>query len=280
MRLTVSSYSFEAIPLDGALAVAKSMGFKGVDIGGFHNRGRASYEPDEVAAKPQKFADALRKLLERYELDAVDFFPQFGSSPNERSLNDPDAAVRKQNVKSFKGIVKFCQLANIPGITILPGVDHLGRTKAQDMALSAKMLKQFAEIAGESGVGVQFEPHMGSVCGTPEWALELVEQAPGMKITLDYSHFLLQYIPLERAHMLIPHTGHFHVRQSRPGRLQTRFAEGTLDFVDIAKRLKAAGYKGCMSVEYVCADWYDINNVDTLFETMATKAALEKHIKV
>ncbi len=85
---------------------------------------------------------------------------------------------------------------------------------------------------------------------------------------------------MERIHKMIPHTGHVHIRQARPGKLQTRFVEGTIDFVDVAKRLQAANYPYALSIEYVCSDWYDINNVDTLTETLVTKEALEKHIPV
>jgi sugar phosphate isomerase/epimerase len=246
MRLTASTYSFEAIPLEGTLAICKAMGFKAVDIAGFHQRGRASYEPDDVGAQPQKYADHLKRLLDTYELVAMDFFPQFATNFAIRSLNDPDPAVRQQNTTSFRGIVQFCKLVGMHTVTILPGVD----------------------------------PHMGSVALTPELARWLVERAPGAHVTLDYSHFLLQYIPMERIHTLIPVTGHFHIRQAKPGALQTRYSEGTVDFVDVARRLQAVGYNGAMSIEYVCADWYGANQIDTLTETAATKDALQDTIPV
>lgn len=280
MRLSASSYSFEVLPLEATLAIVHYMGFQLVDIAGFHHRGRASYEPDEVGADPQKAADHLNRLLDQYQLRAHDFFPQFATDFGERSINDPDPAVVQRNVESFKGIVQFCRATGMNTITVLPGVDHAGRTREQNLDAAAAGLKQYVDIAGEQGVTVCFEPHMGSLTNTPELALVLVERTPGLKITLDYSHFLLQYIPLERIHALIPHTGHFHIRQARMGKLQTRFVEGTLDFVDIANRLKAAGYTGCMSLEYVCSDWYDLNQIDTLAETLATKAALEAVVPV
>src|SRR5258708_34897934 len=114
MRLTVSTHSFEVLNLEGTLAIAKAMGFKGVDIAGFHNRGRCSYEPDEVAAAPQKFADDLKRLLDKYELDAVDFFPQFGESFDVRAINDPNQAVRQTNFDAMRGIAQFCKLSGIP----------------------------------------------------------------------------------------------------------------------------------------------------------------------
>lgn len=280
MRLTVSTHSFEAINLEGTLAISKAMGFRGVDIAGFHNRGKCSYEPDEVADNPQKFADDLKRLLDKYELDAVDFFPQFGSSPGERSLNDPDPAIRQKNFESIHGIAQFCKLAGIPGITVLPGIDHIERPLLQNLELAGEGLRKYTDICGEHAVIVRFEPHVGSVSDTPELALQLLEMAPQALITLDYSHFLLQYIPMDRIHKMIPHAGHVHIRQARPGKLQTRFAEGTLDFVDIAKRLEATGYKYCLSIEYICSDWYDLNQLDTLTETVVTKAELDKYVKL
>jgi sugar phosphate isomerase/epimerase len=278
MRLSVSSYSFEAIPLEGTLAIARSMGFKAVDIAGFHNRGRASYEPDEVGANPQKFADELKALLDKYELEAMDFFPQFGSNPGERSINDPDPAIRQQDLQSFRGIVQFCKLVGMHTVTVLPGADHLGRSLEQNLDVSGAMLKQFTEIAGEQEITLCFEPHVGSVSPTPELAFAVLERTPGAKFTLDCSHYLLQYISMDRIYAMIPQTGNVHIRQARPGKLQTRFAEGTIDFVDMAKRLGASGYNGCLSLEYICADWYDLNQLDTLYETTVTMAALAPHV--
>jgi hypothetical protein len=53
MRLTVSGHSFEILSLEGVLALCKHLGFKGVDISGFHARGRCSIEPEAIAADPQ-----------------------------------------------------------------------------------------------------------------------------------------------------------------------------------------------------------------------------------
>jgi sugar phosphate isomerase/epimerase len=280
MRLTVSNYSFEVLPLEPTLMICHALGFKGVDIGGFHARGRCSFEPEEVTANPQKQADILKPLLEKYELQVVDFFPQFGANPSEHSINDPDPAIRERDLYLIRGAAQFCKLIDSPGMTILPGVDHPSRPLAENLELSGQMLKQAVAIAGEYGVELRFEPHMGSVSDTPELALQLVEAAPGLKVTLDVSHFVLQYIPLERIYKLIPHTGHVHIRATRPGKLQVAYDESSVDFVDLINRLKAANYDAALTVEYVCADWFGINRNDTLYETMVTKQALEKYVSL
>ena len=102
MRLTISGHSFEALPLEGVMAVARHLGFKGLDISGFHARGKCSIEPEDILADPQAQADMVKGLLAKYELDAVDFFPQFGASPDEHSLNDPGPAIRQKNMELIR----------------------------------------------------------------------------------------------------------------------------------------------------------------------------------
>jgi sugar phosphate isomerase/epimerase len=278
MQLTVSSYTFGALPIDGALAVCHSLGFTGVDIAGFRNGLRASYDPDAVGANPDKNAEELKRLLDQYELKAINFFAQFGTSFEDRSTNHPDRTVHEKNAASVRGIARFCKLVGIPGITVLPGVDHPGCTQEENLDIAGEALGLWTQIAGDEGISLCFEPHVGSVSCTPELALSLIERSPQTKIALDYSHFVLQYIPVERIHPIIPYAGHFHIRPARSGRLQTRWVDGSIDFVDIIQRLKNAGYADYLSIEYVSADWYDMNQLDTISETLTTKLALETYV--
>ncbi len=277
MRLSIASYSFEVLPLEATLMISQSLGFDAVDIAGFHARGRASFEPAAVAADPQAQADILLPLLDQYQLDVVDFFPQFGAAPALHSLNDPDADVRARNLEYMRGAARFCHLIGSPGMTILPGIDHTARKQAENLAVSIEYLRRAVDIAGEQNVEVRFEPHMGSLTDTPELALEVVDAVPGLKVTLDIAHFMLQYIPLERVYTLIPHTGHVHVRQAQPGKLQVAHDEGAIDFIDLIARLQAVDYSGALTVEYVCADWFGVNRNDTLYESSVAYAQLAPH---
>lgn len=279
MRLTASAYSFEVLPLEACLSIVKHMGFKSVDLSGFHARGRASVEPEAVTADPQGQANQMKALLDRYELHGGDFFPQFGTSPDQHSLNDPNPAVREKNHALIRGCAHFCKLLGIPGMTILPGVDHASRKHEENLQVSGAELKRATEIAGDYGVEIRFEPHMGSVAPTPELGIRLVQEfAPDAKIVLDCSHFVLQYISMERIYACIPYTGHVHIRPAREGKLQTRYAENTIPWVELIKRLKAAHYQGALSLEYVNNSWFDLDRCDTLYETWVTKEALLPHV--
>ncbi len=278
MRLSVANFSFEVLPLEATLMVCKSLGFEAVDIAGFHARGHCSFDPEEVAANPQKQADILNPLLQKYELVVTDFFPQFGATPSLHSLNDPDPDIREHNMELVRGAAQFCKLIGSPGMTILPGVDHVSRPLAQNLEVSAQYLNRAVEIASEYEVEIRYEPHMGSVADTPELAIQLVEAVPGLKVTLDVSHFMLQYIPVERVYALVPHTGHVHVRQAKPGKLQVAHADGDIDFADLIRRLQAVHYTGALTCEYVCADWFEVNRNDTLYETSVARQALLPYI--
>jgi sugar phosphate isomerase/epimerase len=275
MHLTASAYSFEVLPLEACLSIVKHMGFSHVDLSGFHARGRASVEPDAIVADTQGEADKMKALLDKYELIVSDFFPQFGLSFDEHSLNNPNPAIREKNYVYIRACAHFSQLIGSPGMTILPGFDHLSRKHEENLQSAGAELKRATEIAGEYGVELRFEPHFGSVAPTPELGVRLVEEfAPDAKIVLDCSHFTLQYIPMERIYKLIPYTGHVHVRPASMGKLQTRYAENTIPWDDLIARLRAASYAGALSLEYVSAAWFDLDRCDTLVETWTTTQAL------
>ncbi len=280
MHLTASAYSFEVLPLEACLSIVKHMGFTSVDLSGFHARGRASIEPEAITADPQRHADHMKALLAHYELHCGDFFPQFGTSPDQHSLNDPNPAIREKNQALIRGCAQFCKLLGIPGMTILPGVDHLSRKHEENLEVSGAELQRAAEIAGEYGVEIRFEPHMGSVAPTPELAIRLVQEfAPDAKITLDCSHFILQYISMDRIYACIPYTGHVHIRPAREGKLQTRYVENTIPWATVIDHLKHVHYQGALSIEYVCASWFDLDQCDTLYETWVTKEALQSFVR-
>lgn len=280
MNLSVCAWSFEALPLDGALGVCEALGFGGVAVSAFKDRGESSFDPDELGTNPERFSAELRRLIDKRGQHVVDVFVQFAAAFTGRSMNEPDPAARRKNLEMLKGITRFAADVHIPVITVLPGMDHIGVPRDQNFRTAAETLRAAVEIVGEKGVTLCFEPHMQSLTDSPERTLELLEMVPGLRVTLDYSHFVLQYIELERIHKLLPHTGHVHIRPARFGKLQTRHAEGTIDFVDIIGRLKAIGYTGSLALEYVCGAWFDVNQLDTITETLATKRALEPYVPV
>ncbi len=68
--------------------------------------------------------------------------------------------------------------------------------------------------------------------------------------------------------------GHFHARQGALGLLQAPDGEGTIDFADIVRRLREAGYDGYLCVEYTWQDWRGCNRLDVLSESVILRDRL------
>jgi len=92
---------------------------------------------------------------------------------------------------------------------------------------------------------VRMEPWPGSVVGSNEAVLAMLEAVPGLKLNLDVGHVVAWGgDPCE----LLQHAGHVQLRQARRGESQT--LEGDVDFPSILTGLEAVGYDGLLSIEY------------------------------
>ena len=270
MKLSASLVSFEVLSLEGVVAVTRDLGFKELDLYGHSQRARAHIEPGEIAENPQKVADRVKRSMDAADLTIGDFFPTFGVGVEDRAVNHPDPMVRKSNRALFDKIVTFTRLTGTPGITLSPGIAFPGIAPSEAFETAVRALGELVDEANAAGIALRVEPHVGSVLHTPELALEMVHRVPGLKITLDYSHFMFLYIDQERVHQLIPYADHFHLRPAKKGYLQTRWVDNGIDFNSILQRLKDVGYAGAIALEFVCQDWYGANQIDVLSETFFT----------
>jgi sugar phosphate isomerase/epimerase len=96
--------------------------------------------------------------------------------------------------------------------------------------------------------------------------IALLEAVPGIKLTLDYSHFICLGYPQEEIDPLAPYAAHVHLRQARPGALQTKMEEGTLNFFALFGLLKKLNYKGYIAFEAVHQ-----NYMNTIFDDVLTE---------
>lgn len=276
MELTCTSFSFPLLPFAKSLHQIALLDIPFADLGA-HAEGR-HLQPDRIEADPLGEATEVRRAADRVGVGIADLFPTFGHGFRDRPVNTPDRAVRKGNRKRFDAFVEFCRESGCPGITLLPGIvwDGLGPERSFDLACDA--LTELVEVGRGADLRVSIEPHLESVVEQPERALQLAQAVPGLQLTLDYSHFTANDIPVERVHPLIPFAGHFHARQAAPGRLQTANGEGTLDFADIVSRLHQAGYAGYLCVEYTWQEWRGCNTQDVVSESIILRDQLRSYM--
>ncbi len=260
MKLSITSWSFPLLTLDEVGAVAKAIGMEGIDVGYFY---RSALDKARLLKEPEAYGHEIRAQL---PLPVSNLYHLFGNSVEERNLASP--AHRKENLIDFKQALAFCKAAGSPTIFILPGVINGAQTRRQALAETVELLKPLIEAGQQAGVDVCVEPHVHSYLETPALTAELCERAPGVKLALDYAHFAVTGYRQDEIDALIPWLGHAHLRQARPGALQAKMEQGTLNFPAMFAAFKDGGFDGFVASEYVHQGYFDTLHDDVITETI------------
>jgi sugar phosphate isomerase/epimerase len=258
-KLSLTSWSLPACSLREAVGISKVLGIGALDVGYFYG---PALDKAKLLAEPERVADEVRAL----GIDLPCLYHLFGSTLADRNLADPRHV--DANVADLKQAVRFCKRAGIGVIFVLPGVVNPGQGRREALAQSAASLKRLLPVAAESGITLTVEPHVHSYLETPALTLELIERVPGLKLALDYGHFVCLGYRQEEIDVLAPHAGHVHLRQAKMGALQTKLAKGTINMPAQLATLKAAGFDGYVALEYTHQDYMDSLFDDILTETI------------
>jgi sugar phosphate isomerase/epimerase len=273
--LSCGDHSFGLLPLEHAIRLIGMLELDAVDLvaqGG----GDAHVRPEDVRRDVGGSATKLHAQLDTAGLVAADVFVIPWSDFETLAPNHPDAAVRAAWRDLLDDMVELAARVGAPGVTTVPGVDW--PADADALARAAEQLSWAAERAARAGLRFSFEPHVGSICTTPEAVLELLALTPGVELTLDYSHFVAHGIDPAGVHPLLVHARHVHARAARPGRLQCSLPQSTIDYGEVVGLLRAGGYAGYVTIEYLWADWQHMNECDTLRETLVLRDRLRSYM--
>ncbi len=272
MAFTCTSFSFPLLSLADAAKVIGLLGIANLDVGA--HEGGCHVQPSQVEANPRATIESIRRAVGEAGVGVSDFFPTFGEGFRGRPVNSLNPSEREANLRRFRSIVEVSKAIGAKGITLLPGVvwDEIGPDRSFELSIEG--LRRLVPIAHDAGLRLSVECHLESVAESPTKARELIEAVPGLALTLDYSHFVAGGYSADDVHPLVPLAGHFHARQARAGFLQSSRRDGTLNFPDIVRRLKAAGYPGDLCLEYTWQEWRGANNVDVLSETILLRDEL------
>ncbi|MCL4467292.1 MAG: sugar phosphate isomerase/epimerase [Chloroflexi bacterium] len=268
MRLACSSYSFPLLTLEQSAQLAAMLGFRFLDLGTQPGK-TVCLAPAEVEADPGGVADRLLRIAELWGLGYPDLFTVLAEP-----LNSPSLAARQANGERFAAHLRLCRQAGIAGLTLMPGPLWPDLGYERSLRFCAEELSRLLAWAGEADVRLSIEAHAESIVEDPERALELLQRVPGLKLTLDYAHFVYLGVPTARVHELLPYAAHCHARQAARGQMQAIWQEGEIDFEDVVGRLAARGYRGFVSLEYVWAERWGNNRLDTLSETILLRDRL------
>jgi sugar phosphate isomerase/epimerase len=273
VRLTCRNDSFPLLPHETAVDLIAQLGFDATELILIGNGPGISL--DEVRADVPRWADEIGERAAGRGLDWSDLFVMPWNDFETMAPNHPDPAQVEAGREVFRDALELASRLGSPGVSSLPGIDWPGEEHEVSLARSAEEMQRRADEAESHGLRFAIEPHLGSVCRTPEDTLRLCELAPGLGLALDYAHFVAAGFPDAELEVLHPYARHFHVRSAAPGRLQTPLRENTIDFERAIDGLRSHGYDGFVLIEYLWAALDDrLGEVDVLSETVQLRDRL------
>jgi len=273
LRLACADFTFPLLPQKQAFKLIALLGFQGVDIGLFE--GRSQLQPGHVIPHLAASAKALMTQLADNGLELADIFFQ-APTFQTMAVNHPDPQEQIKGRDLFLHMLEFTQLCKARHMTGLPGATWDDEPYDTSLRRCAEELAWRVEQAKQVGVVYSIEPHLGSVVPTPAQTLQLLQLAPELTLTLDYTHFTYQGIADDEVEPLVKHASHFHARGARQARLQAPIDKNVIDYPRIIRAMKATDYPGYVGVEYVWQDWEHCNEVDNVSETILMRDLIIK----
>ena len=263
MRLSVTSWSFPQLSLEEVAGVAKALGIEAIDVGLFY---RSALDRAEILGDPAGAAERLRGL----GVGVANYYHLFGRDSQDRNLALPGTL--DANLSDLEAVLRFAEAAGIPTVFILPGVVNFGQSRGDAARIAAESLRALLEVPGARD-RICVEPHVHSWAESPGLVRRLIDDT-GVRLALDYAHFVCLGFRQEEVDPLAPHAAHVHLRQARPGALQAKFAQGSINFPALLGTLRDAGYEGPLALEAVHQDYMGTLHDDVLTETVLMRDAV------
>ena len=256
MELSVPSWSLPACTLEEVAGIARALGVGSIDLGLFY---RSALDKGELLSDPLAVAERVRGL----GVGFANYYHLFGDGLGGRNLALPGTV--EANARDLDRAMTFADAAGVKTVFILPGIVNPGQSREEAARVSAGSLRALMEVAKGHRAVLCVEPHVHSWAESPALVQALVD-ATGIRLALDYAHFACLGYRQEEIDPLAPFAAHVHLRQAKMGHLQTKFAQGTLNFPAMFATLRDAGYGGAMSLESVHQGY-----MDTLFDDVLTE---------
>jgi sugar phosphate isomerase/epimerase len=276
-KLACADFTFPLLPHDKVLQLIAMLEFEGVDIGLFENR--SHLWPSREFVQLHSAAQRLKSQLDAHGLAAADIFLQMDPDFTPYAINHPEEARRQKARDWFMRTLEYAGQVGARHVTTLPGVEFDDAAPADAWQRAVDELHWRVEQAQHFGVVFGVEPHVGSIVPDPRLAMKLVDQVPGLTLTLDYTHFVRLGMADVEVEPLVALASHFHVRGARPGRLQAMFKDNTIDYARVLNIMRATGYTGWLGIEYIWLDWEGCNECDNISETILFRDHIRAQVR-
>ena len=173
------AYADNPVSLEELCATLQELGFDGVSMGGFQPH---AY-PDDYDTEEKR--DALKALLEKYNLDVADFAADLWSVDSLKQTDEWLALFDKN--------CTFCKQMGWPVIRIDSGTQPIlpeGKTYAEIKEFFVKTFKGMAQRAAKDGLTVVWEFEPGFMINEPKNIIDTVKAVgePNFKLLFDTCH--------------------------------------------------------------------------------------------
>ncbi len=252
-------YSMKTLPVAEAMRVCAGIGYDAVELCLLDGWPRLEAKQAREAARASRLT--IPAMMEKFSLVVDD-------AEQSRQCERIAAAGEYARVLGSKPVLE----------TVVGGKPEQWEPLKQKMA---ERLREWARAAERAAITVAIKAHVGAAVERPDQLRWLWKQAASerIKLTYDYSHFQLVGLGLaESLDPIIQDAVFVHVKDGRGDARQPRFllaGEGTIDYVDYFRRLRAAGYRGPVIVE-VSAQIFQRPGYDPVAAARQCHAALIK----
>lgn len=237
-RIAISLAAWR-LPLEDALDRAVALGARAVDLIAIPGWGQL--DPAAVARDPRGWIRRVGAALRRRGLvcsglNAALPAPHRAASP----------ALHRRSLRQAEGLAQLCAGLGAGVVSLYPGYVHPGDALPPGLAAA---WRTWVAIGRRHGVHLAPEVHWRSALPTPQAALALAREVPGLRVVLDPSHQLAAGLPMEDWRPLLPLVVHTHWRDAAPELLQVAWGSGGLDATALRHWLDEAGYRGWLTAE-------------------------------
>ena len=258
VSLACSTLAFNGQTLEEAFQGVAGLGFDLADLGAFELEGFGQLRPALAADAMGETADRIIAAAEAAGIGVGAINAFCGEDPGEAS----------------RRVATLCLIAHRIGAATL--------TLPAGKGPVAEAVERFLPLVDAGlryGVRICAEIHLGNLTERPAAAVDLVSRVPGLKLTMDPSHILIQGESLEAWRGVLPHVAHVHLRDAGThgwGEVQVPWGTGALDLPGILAALDRQDYAGVLSVEYIGPGFPPGTQDDHLASIRAAKGMIER----
>ena len=231
MKLAGSTLTFSRRPLPEALGALARLGFTEMELAALE--GWAHVSPARLAGDPQ-VADEVVRTVEGAGLRTVAINSGLGTS-------DP-----QQQCGRLTALARLAERLGATVVTVPAG-------RVLDEAEILR-LRRLVEVVGPGPVALAVECHMGALTEDPAAAVAACRAVPGLRLTLDPSHYWAGPAQGRAWEVVAPFVAHVHVRDAGTGgwqQIQVAPGMGQVDFPAVVRCLCGVGYSGAYAEEYI-----------------------------